>query len=213
MAPVVATVAPKIPMTEVPWVPRKRGVSAGDHIGCDPALPVGRPCERDQGPFAGDEILDFDRVADGENIRVARAHVFVDADPAALADLEPGRLCQRGLRTHADGEDHDVCRVRLAGFRENLQRAARALLEAGHRVTEREADAVLFQVALDEACAFRIERSHDLIEHLDDRHFESAMDQVFRHLKADVSAADHHRALRLLQRLESRGRVLLGQIT
>ena len=87
------------------------------------------------------------------------------------------------------------------------------LLEAGHRVTEREADAVLFQVALDEAGAFRIERGHDLIEHLDDRHFETAMDQVFRHLEADVSAADHHRALRLLQRLESRGRVLLGQIT
>ncbi len=123
MAPVVATVPPKIPMTEVPWVPRNLESAAGDHIGRDAALPVRRPCERDQGPFAGDEILDFDRVSDGENIRVARAHVFVDADPAALADLEPSRLCQRGLRTHADGEDHDVCRMRLAGLRENLKRA------------------------------------------------------------------------------------------
>ena len=111
------------------------GVPPGDHVGHDPALPVRRPGERDQGPFAGDEILDFDRVADGEDIRVARAHLFVDADPAALADLEPGHLRQRGLRTHADGEDHDVRRMRLAGFRENLERAARRLLEAGHRVT------------------------------------------------------------------------------
>ena len=85
------------------------------------------------------------------------------------------------------------------------------LLEAGHRVTQREADAVLFQVALDEAGAFRVERGHDLVEHLDQRHFEPAVDQVFRHLKADVSPADYHRALRLVQR-ESRGRMLPGQI-
>ena len=51
--------------------------------------------------------------------------------------------------------------------------------------------------------------SHDLIEHLDQRHFESAMDQVFRHLEADVSAADHHRTL-CRPPTESRGRVLPG---
>ena len=84
------------------------------------------------------------------------------------------------------------------------------LLESGHAVIEFEADAVLFQVAFDEAGAFRIERGHDLIEHLDQRHFEPAVDQVFRHLEADESAADHHRTLRFVQRLESRGRVLLG---
>ena len=88
------------------------GVPPGNHVGRDPALPVRRPGERDQGPFAGDEILDFDRVADGENVRVARAHLFVDADPSALADLDPGHLRQRGLRPHADGEDHDVRRMR-----------------------------------------------------------------------------------------------------
>jgi len=72
---------------------------------------------------------------------------------------------------------------------------------------------VLFQVALDQSGAFRIEGSHDLIEHLDQRHFEPAMDQVFRHLQADVSAADHHRSLCFVQR-EPRGCVLLlGQIT
>ena len=41
--------------------------------------------------------------------------------------------------------------MRLAGFRKNLQRAIGHLFEAGHRVIERKADAVLFQVALDEA--------------------------------------------------------------
>ena len=158
MAPVVATVAPKIPRTEVPWVPRNLESAPGDHIGRDPALPVRRPCERDQGPLAGDEIFDLDRVADGENIRVARAHLFVDADPSAFADLDPGHLRKRGLRTHADAEDHDVGRMGLAGFRENLERAACGLLEAGHRVTQLEVDAVLLHVALDEAGAFRIER-------------------------------------------------------
>ena len=81
-------------------------------------------------------------------------------------------------------------------------------MKPGHRVTEGEADAVLFQVAFDEAGAFRIEGGHDLIEHLDYGHFESAMGQVLRHLEADVSAANHHRALCLVQRLKARRRLL-----
>jgi hypothetical protein len=44
-----------------------------------------------------------DRVADGENVRVARAHVLVDAEASALDELEPGRLGERRLSssTHA----------------------------------------------------------------------------------------------------------------
>jgi len=45
-------------------------------------------------------------------------------------------------------------------------------------VIELEPDAVLYHVAFDEARHFRIERGHDLIELLDQRHFETAMDQV-----------------------------------
>ena len=90
---------------------RGNGSPPGDHVGRDPALPVGRPGQRDQGPFAGDVILDLDRVPDGKDVRVARPHMLVDADPAALADLEPGRLGQRGLWAHADGQNDDIRRV------------------------------------------------------------------------------------------------------
>ena len=93
------------------------------------------------------------------------------------------------------------------------QRSAGRLPEACHRIVERELDTVLLQVALDEARALRIERRHDLAEHLDDCHAETTVDQVLRHLEANEPASDHDRALWLVQRLESRGRVLLGQIT
>ena len=90
------------------------GVAPGDHFGRDAALAVGRPGQRDERPLAGDEILDFDRVAHGEDIRVAGAHLLVDADAAALADLDAGHLRQRRLRPHADRQDHDVRRQPLA---------------------------------------------------------------------------------------------------
>ena len=180
----------------MPWVPRIAGVAPRYHVGRDPALPVRRPRERDERPLAGDEILDLDSVADGEDILVARAHVLVDADSSAFAYLEPGRLRERGLRAHADPEDHDVRGMRLAGIRQDLERTVSRLLETGHSVTESEADTVLFHVALDEARGLGIERRQDLVDHLDQRHFEPAVDKVLRHLQPDESAADHHRTLR-----------------
>ena len=94
------------------------------------------------------------------------------------------------------------------GFCENFQRTVFGLLEAGHRVTEREAHTMLFQATLNKACHFRIERRHDLIEHLNNGHFQPAMDQVFRHLETDESAADDHRAFRFRHGLKSRLRVI-----
>ena len=111
-------------MIDVPWVPRKRESR--------PAITSAaiRPC-RFAGPASairlhslGDEVLDLDGVADREDVRVGGAHVIVDADPAAVADLEPGRLGQRGVRPHADRENHDVGRIRLAGRRLHLDRTA-----------------------------------------------------------------------------------------
>ena len=90
------------------------GVATGDHVGRDPALSVSRPGERDQRPLAGHEIPDLDRVADREDLGVRRAHVLINADPATLADLDPGHLRQSGLWTHPDCEDHDIRRMRLA---------------------------------------------------------------------------------------------------
>ena len=57
--------------------------------------------------------------------------------------------------------------MRLAGFGEYLERAVRGLLEAGHAVIERQADAVPLDVAFDDARHVLIERRQDLVEMLD----------------------------------------------
>jgi hypothetical protein len=67
-------------------------IAPGDHVGRDPPLPIGRPGQRHQAPLAGDDILDLDGVADREDVGIARAHLVVDADPAALADLRGRRI-------------------------------------------------------------------------------------------------------------------------
>jgi len=82
--------------------------------------------------------------------------VLVERDPSELADLDAATFAKLRLRTHADGEDHDVRRMGLAGFRENLERTACGLFEAGHRVIERERTRA-FPVALNQAGAFWIE--------------------------------------------------------
>lgn len=39
---------------------------------------------------------------------IGRAHLRVNDDATARADLEAGRLGQLGLGTHADGEDDEI---------------------------------------------------------------------------------------------------------
>src|SRR5581483_6221341 len=63
------------------------GVAPGDHIGRYPALAVRWPGQRNEAPLARDEVLDFDGIADGKDIRVARAHLIIDTNTAAFADL------------------------------------------------------------------------------------------------------------------------------
>ena len=144
-------------------------------------------------PLAGHPIPDFDRVADGEDIRVARAHLFVDVDPSAFADLQACHLRQRGIRAHAEGEDHDFGPISLPGFGEDINPTVCGLLEFGHAVIERQADSMLLHVALDNARHFPIERGEDLIQHLYEGHVEPAMHEVFRSLEADEPAPDHYR--------------------
>jgi len=75
--------------------PPEAGVAPGDDVGRNPPLPVRRPGQRHEAPRTGHVVRDLDRIADGEDVRVARAHVRVDADPPAVANLEPGRPRKR----------------------------------------------------------------------------------------------------------------------
>ena len=169
------------------------GIASGDHIGRDPALPVRRPGQRNKAPLSGPEVLDFDGIADGEDVRVARAHVLVHADAAAFADREAGRFGQRRVRPHADREDHDVRREGFAGARLDLDRAAFQLLESDHAVVGDNLHAMPFDMALDKARDLRVQRGQDVIGLLDEGHVEPEMDQVLRRLETDESAAHHHR--------------------
>ena len=181
------------------------GVAPGDHVGRDAALPVGRPGQRDERRIAGDVVLDLDGIADGEDVRVAGAHLVVDAGsrrarrsrarPSSPARSPGARRC-RGPRCRPGWPVPDS--------REDLERAAGSLPEAADVVVECEPDAVLRQMALDVARHLRVHRRHELTPALDQRHLEAEMDHVLRHLEADEAAADHDRALRRHDRLESR---------
>jgi hypothetical protein len=137
-------------------------------------------------------ILHFDRVTDGEDVGVAGPHPLVHTDPAALADREPSRLRQRGVRTHAEREDHHIGRMDLAGFRMDGDRAARVLLERGDAVPECQMDAVPREMRLHHPGILRIDGWQDLVGQLDKGHVEAAMNEVLDHLQADEPAADDH---------------------
>ena len=155
------------------------------------------PASAIEAPLAGDEVLDLDGVADGEDVRVARAHLLVDADAAAFADLEAGRLRQRGVRPHAEREDHDVGRIRSSRTWSGPRaRRPSACLNPATPSLSARCTPCLLHVALDEARHFPVERRQHLVEHLDQGHVEPAMDEVLRHLEADEPAADHDRARR-----------------
>jgi hypothetical protein len=183
-------------MIEVPWAPRKRESRPAMTSAAIWPLPVGRPGQRHAAPLAGDDVPDLDGVADREDVRVGGPHVLVDADPPALADLEAGRLGEGRVRSHADGEDHEVGRVRCAGKGLDLDRPAGQLGEARRTVVENDADIVPLHMFLNEARNLRVQRSQKLRQLLDEGHLEPEVHQVLRRLEADETPANHHRTRR-----------------
>ena len=86
--------------------------------------------------------------------------------------VEARRLGQRRVRLHADREDHDVRRIRLAGLGLDLDRATVQLLEADHAVVGDHLHAMPLDVTLDEARDLRVQRAEDMIGLLDEGHVE-----------------------------------------
>ena len=118
--------------------------------------------------------------------------------------VEAGRLGQGCVRLHADGQDHDVRRIRLPGTCLNLDGAPVQLLEADHAVVGDNLHAMTDDMLLDEDRDLRVQRGQYVIGLLDECHVESGMDQIFRRLETDEAAADHDRAPHRLHHLDAR---------
>ena len=87
----------------------------------------------------------------------------------------------------------------LALLGQNFKCSTCRLLDSGYAIIECELNAMLLHMPLYEERTFPIKWRHDLVEHLDNRHLEPAMDQIFRHLKTDETTTDHHRPLGTLR--------------
>ena len=168
-------------------------VAAGDHVRDNAPLPVRGAGQRHQAPLACHDIPDFDRVAGGENVRLAGAHLLVGADAAKFPNLEPSLLCQRRVGPHTEAEHHDIRQVHGTRLGMDFQRAGVRLPELGGPVIQHDVDAMMLQVTFDHARHLPIQRAQYLVPHLQQRHVESSVGQVFRHLQPDKSAAHDHR--------------------
>ena len=145
---------------------------------------------------AGDEVVDFDGVADGPDVRVARAHVLIDDDAAEAADFEPRLPRKACLGTDADGHDDDVEAAvsPLLRRRPGGRRAIGLELRYGH--AEAEVDAVRAQFLVERRGHLRVGGAHDLFGELDESDFETALAEGLGHLETDVAAADDEGAAR-----------------
>jgi len=86
----------------------KPGRSPGNRFRRHPALAIGRTRERQHGFLAQHQIWHFDRVADGPDARIRRAHLVIHHNAAAGANGEAGRLGEPRLRAHANGENYEL---------------------------------------------------------------------------------------------------------
>ena len=108
-------------------------VAPANGICRDASLAVRGSSERYHDPLAGDRVPHFDGISYRPNVRIGRAHLLIDTDAAALAELESGRLGEVRLRSNADRQNHKVARVLRAGFCAH-QNLSVARLEARHSV-------------------------------------------------------------------------------
>ena len=186
-------------------------IASGYHIGGDAALAVCRAGQCDEAPLAGAEVFHLDGIADGEDVGVAGAHVLVNANAAAFADFQPGRFCQLGVWTHADGEDHDIGGERLAGDGLHVERAAVLLRKSGDAIVEYELDSMGGHMTFDKIGDLLVERAEQLIALLEEGDVETEVDEVLGHLEADESAADHDGAADRLYHLNARIAIHAGE--
>ena len=184
------------------------GAAAHDVVGSDAALAIRRTGQRDQTPRTRDDVAHLHDIAHGVDRGIARLHALIHANAAALADLQPGGLCQRTLRLHAHAENHDIRRQSSSIFEHHDGGAGRfgiaRRFKRGHRAAGAKFHAMLLQFQMQPRGHFGIERSHDLRQSLDERHGHTAMThELLRHFQTDVTSA-HDQCSRALALAEPR---------
>ena len=118
------------------------------------------------GPASGTRVLrpetlwsDLDHVTDGQDARIRGAHLLVDNEPAARADLQARGACQAQLGPHTHGDKDD---------RRRHARAIGELHLAGVGVDRLEpdggtdVDTVRFEAPCHHASELRVHRGHHL---------------------------------------------------
>ena len=195
----------------VPWVPRKWESRPAITSAAMRPWRFAGPASATSVPLAGHEVADLDGVADGEDVRVAGAHLVVHADAPAFADLQAGILGEERVRADAEGEDDDVGREGRAGLRGDDERVIRALGEGRGAVVDHDRDAMPAEVVPDEAPELDVERRQHVAAPLEDRDIEAPLHEVLRHLQADEPTPDDHCVLRRPHGLEPRVALHAGE--
>ena len=136
-------------------------------------------------------MRNLDGIAGGVDVGIGGLQVVIHLDAAALAPFEAGCLCELRFGLHADGQEHEVGRQRVAIAKLDAK-SVLGLAERRRRRSEVNAHAVPAHVVLQLSGHLRVQRRHDLIEHLDHVDLEPALAQALRHLATDVPGADNH---------------------
>ncbi len=161
-----------------------------DHVGDQAPLTVGRVGQGHERRLPGGCVALVDRVADGEDVRVRRAHLGVDLDPATRTELQSSRLRQGHVRAHADAHDDHVG-VDLPTVGEH----GRIRPDLGHLHPEGQLHTVLGQLGGHQRGHLGVQRGHDLRGELHHRDGHPTLTQALGHLQADESPTHDHRAV------------------
>ena len=162
-------------------------------VGGDAALAVGRSAHRQRDAIAEDELLGFDRVAGGVDVRVGRALEVVDDDVAAWAEREARVARDLGVGLDAHREHDEVGLQHLARLEMAFKRIGRRH-EALDAIAERKADFVMAQLALEQHRHLGVELRQHLILQFDELDREALALQLLGHFQPDEAGADRHGA-------------------
>ena len=116
--------------------------------------------------------------------------MIVHHDAAALVEDDPRVARYLAVGAHADGEDHQIRSRFVSAFQFDGDLFA-VVFKGGDRISQPQRYAVVADVFVQQLRHLEIDRSHHLIEGLDQRDGKPRVTQVFRHFQTDEAAADH----------------------